>query len=73
MSSHETQLGTLKWHQQCHANIWHLVFFQNTSAYDWFEREFPLCSASGLGRNARQGEEELLGALDGGGWVSGMW
>lgn len=26
MSSHETQLCILKWHEQCHANFWHLIF-----------------------------------------------
>ena len=72
MSSHETQLCTLKWHEQYHANFQHLSSSKTPRIVIGLNENFPFALQMGL--------EEMLGKesspvshLDGGGWVSSMW
>ena len=72
MSSHETQLCTLKWHEQYHANFQHLFSSKTPRIVIGLNENFPFALQMGL--------EEMLGKesspvshLDGGGWVSSMW
>lgn len=57
------------WTEPCQVSAF--ISFQNTEDHCWFEWERSLCSASGFGRNVREGE--LPGPLNGGGWISRTW
>lgn len=41
LSSRETQLCTLKCHEQCHANVWHLFFSKTSRIIIRFSESFP--------------------------------
>lgn len=49
MSSHKTQLCTLKWQKWCHANFWHYFFpTQTPSLVVAFNEDFPYALQVGL-------------------------
>lgn len=52
MSSHETQLCTLKWHEQYHANFQHLFSSKTPRIVIGLNENFPFALQMGLEENA---------------------
>lgn len=72
MSSHETQLCTLKQHEQCHANFWRLIFSKTPRIIIGLNESIPYALQMDLEEWSER-QKVSLSPLGGGSWVSGTW